>query len=80
MNVIPFSNRKVTVSAEPVLERPQETPEADLVQEAIGRLQDEVRWLQAELARTRRALEQRQVLLRNSQLRERELCSEVGAR
>jgi hypothetical protein len=49
------------------------------VQEAIWRLQDEVKVLQEELVRTRRALEQREVLLRNSQQRELELRAEVGA-
>lgn len=49
------------------------------VQETIWRLQDEVRVLQEELARTRRALEQREVLLRNSRQRELELRAEVGA-
>jgi hypothetical protein len=48
------------------------------VQEAIWRLQDEVKVLQEELVRTRRALEQREVLLRNSQQRELELRAEVG--
>lgn len=49
------------------------------VQETIGRLQNEVRALQEELARTRRALEQREVLLRNARQRELELRAEAGA-
>ena len=49
------------------------------VQETIWHLQDEVRVLQAELARTRRALEQRAVLLENYQQRELELRAEGGA-
>ncbi len=49
------------------------------VQEAIWRLQDEVKVLQEELVRTRRALEQREVLLRNSRQREVELRAEGGA-
>ena len=48
------------------------------VQEMIWRLQGEVKVLQEELARTRRALEQREVLLRNSQQRELELRAEGG--
>ena len=49
------------------------------VQDTIWRLQDEVRVLQEELVRTRRALDQRDVLLRNSQQRELELRAESGA-
>lgn len=49
------------------------------VQETIWRLQDEVKVLQEELARTRRALDQRELLLRNSRQRELELRAEVGA-
>lgn len=49
------------------------------VQGRIWQLQDEVRVLQEELARTRRALDQREVLLRNAQQRELELRAEVGA-
>lgn len=49
------------------------------VQGRIWQLQDEVRVLQEELARTRRALDQREVLLRNAQRRELELRAEVGA-
>jgi hypothetical protein len=48
-------------------------------QETIWQLQDEVRMLQEELARTRRALEHRAVLLRNAQQRELELRAEAGA-
>lgn len=50
------------------------------VQTTIGQLQEEVQRLQAQLVQTRRELEQRITLLRNSQSRERELRSEVGAR
>ncbi len=49
------------------------------VQETIWRLQDEVKVLQEELARTRRALDQRELLLRNSRQRELELRAEIGA-
>lgn len=50
----------------------------DQVQETIWRLQDDVKRLQQELARTRRALEQRVILLRNAQQRETEFRAEVG--
>lgn len=49
------------------------------VQGRIWQLQDEVRVLQEELERTRRALDQRASLLRNAQQRELELRAEVGA-
>jgi hypothetical protein len=49
------------------------------VQETIGQLRNEVRKLQEELARTRRALEQREGLLRNAHQRELELRAEAGA-
>lgn len=57
----------------------QETGNARRVQERIGELQDEVRVLQEELARTRRALEQRQTLLQNAHQREVELRASIGA-
>lgn len=56
---------------------PVEKDGGSKVQETIWRLQDEVKVLQEELARTRRALEQREILLRNSRQRELELRAEV---
>jgi gas vesicle protein len=53
---------------------------SELVQETLGRLQEEVHRLQAQLARTRQDLEQRHSLLRKAQERERELRIEVGVR
>ena len=47
-------------------------------QETIWRLQDKVKVLQEELVRTRRALEQREILLRNSRQRELELRAEFS--
>lgn len=52
---------------------------AGKVQETIWQLQDEVRGLQEALVRTRRALDQRIILLRNAHQREFELRAEVGA-
>lgn len=57
----------------------QETESVRRVQGLIGQLQDEVRVLQEELARIRRALEQRQTLLQNSHQREVELRAAIGA-
>lgn len=51
---------------------------SELVQETLGRLQEEVNRLQAQLARTRQDLEQRHSLLRKAQERERGLRIEVG--
>lgn len=53
---------------------------AEQVQATIGQLQEEVQRLQAQLVQTRRELEQRIAVLRNSQYRERELRGAVGAR
>ncbi len=58
---------------------PLEKEGAGKAEEMIWQLQDEVRVLQEALARTRRAVEQREVLLRNSQQREIELRAQVGA-
>lgn len=49
------------------------------VQEKIWQLQDEVRMLQEELVRTRRALDQRVILLKNARQRELELRAASGA-
>ena len=84
MSVVRITNRQVlSVGGQVVVfppVNPSETQGADQVQETIWRLQDEVKQLQEELARTRRALDQRIVLLQNSQLRERELRAEDGVR
>jgi hypothetical protein len=75
-----IQNRKATVSLISVSSHNAVQKDGgSKVQEAIWRLQDEVKVLQEELVRTRRALEQREVLLRNSQQREVELRAEVGA-
>lgn len=79
--VIP--NRKAMRSIGQVVsvfpQSPEEKEGTGKVQEAIQRLQDEVRILQEELTRTRRGLDQREMLLRNSRQRESELRAEVGA-
>ena len=73
-------NRKTTTSiGNLVFVSPLDKDGTGPVQETIWHLQDEVRVLQAELARTRRALEQRVVLLRNYEQREIELRAESGA-
>ena len=84
MSVILSPNRKTVVVGRNLIAfppaNPPENQETDQVQEAIWRLQGEVKRLQEELVRTRRALDQREVLLRNSQQRERELRAEGGVR
>ena len=84
MGVVRIPNREATIATGQVIEFPAASPLAmqgtGQVQETIWRLQNEVRQLQEELARTRRALDHRIVLLQNSQLRERELRAEGGVR
>ncbi len=61
------SNRKLTTAIQQFSASPKNLVEpGSKVQEAIWQLQDEVRILQEVLTRTRRALDQREVLLRNS--------------
>ncbi len=74
-----ISNHKATTATQQFLASPKNLVEpGSKVQEAIWRLQDEVRILQEVLTRTRRALDQREVLLRNSKQRELELRAEAG--
>lgn len=84
MSVVRMANRQAATSTGQVIEfspaSPVATQETGQVQETIWRLRDEVKRLQEELARTRRALDHRIVLLQNSQLRERELRAEGGVR
>lgn len=73
-------NRKTTTSIQKFSVSPNNLVEpGSKVQEAIWQLQNEVRILQEVLTRTRRALDQREVLLRNSKQRELELRAQVGA-
>ena len=82
MSVILSPNRKMANGKVPAFipTNPLENQEVDHVQEAIGRLQCEVKRLHEELVRTRRALDQRDMLLRNAQQREKELRAESGDR
>ena len=82
MGTVFIPNRKATASIGQLIPISPYIPmveEEGKVQDTIWRLQNEVKLLQEELARTRRALDHREVLLRNSQQRELELRAEAGA-
>lgn len=82
MSVVRVLNREAATATRAVSEFPPVSSvakqETGQVQETIWRLQAEVQQLQEELARTRRALDHRIILLQNSQLRERELRAVGG--
>ncbi len=84
MSIVRIPNRQAATSIGQIIEFPPASPvatqETGQVQERIWRLQAEVKQLQEELVRTRRALDHRIILLQNSQLRERELHAERGVR
>ena len=80
MDIALNPNRKTTTYIQKLSVSPNNLVEpGSKVQEAIWQLQNEVRILQEVLTRTRRALDQREVLLRNSKQRELELRAQVGA-
>ncbi len=79
MSAALLPNRTATISIGRMVLMSDSMENTGQVQTTIWQLQDEVRALQEELARTRRALEQREVLLRNARQRELELRAEAGA-
>ena len=79
MSAALLPNRKAAISIGQMVLVSDSTENTGQVQETIRQLQNEVWKLQEELARTRRALGQREVLLRNAHQRELELRAEAGA-
>ena len=79
MSAALLPNRKATTSIGQIVLVSDSMENNGPVQETIRQLQNEVRNLQEDLARTRRALGQREVWLRNACQRELELRAEAGA-